>query len=94
MAALTHNRRQFPLIPFVESDDLFLHDQVDVVWFDVLNTLDDHSFQTTAAHDDEQRFTFNRQQKQRRVERRENPPPPNPETQAQATHAAGTCHAR
>jgi hypothetical protein len=85
MVALTHTYRQVPLIHFVESDDLFLHDQVDVVWFDVLNTLDYHAFQATAAHYYEQLFTFNLQQKQRRIARRENPPPPNPETQGQAT---------
>ena len=85
MVALTHNSRQPPLIHFVESDDLFLHDQVDVVWFDVLNSLDYHDFQATAAHYYEQLFTFNQQQKQQRIERRENPPPPNPETQTQAT---------
>ena len=43
MVALTHNCHQAQLIHFVESDDLFLHDQVDVVWFDVLNTLDYHA---------------------------------------------------
>ena len=85
MVALTHTHRQVPLIHFVESDDLFLHDQVDVVWFDVLNTLDYHAFEATAAHYYEQLFTFNQQQKHRRIERRENPPPPNPETQGQAT---------
>ena len=85
MVALTHTYHQASLIHFVESDDLFLHDQVDVVWFDVLNTLDYHAFQGTAAHYYEQLFTFNQQQKQRRVERRENPPPLNPETQGQAT---------
>jgi hypothetical protein len=84
MVALTHSHRQVPLIHFVESDDLFLHDQVDVVWFDVLNTLDYHAFQATAACYYEQLFTFNQQQKQRRIERRENPPPPNPETPGQA----------
>jgi hypothetical protein len=85
MVALTHTRRQLPLIHFVESDDLFLHDQVDVVWFDVLNTLDYRAFQATAAHYYQQLFTFNQQQKQRRIERCDNPPPPNPETQGQAT---------
>jgi hypothetical protein len=85
MVALTHTCHQAPLIHFVESDDLFLHDQVDVVWFDVLNTLDYHAFQATAAHYYEQLFTFNQHHKQRRIERRENPPPPNPETQGQAT---------
>ena len=85
MVALTHTYHQASLIHFVESDDLFLHDQVDVVWFDVLNTLDYRAFQATAAHYYEQLFTFNQQQKQRRIERRENPPSPNPETQGQAT---------
>ena len=85
MVAFTPTGRQVPLIHFVESDDLFLHDQVDVVWFDVLNTLDYHAFQATAARCYEQLYTFNQQQKQRRIERNENPPPPNPETQAQAT---------
>lgn len=85
MVAFPHNQHQVPLIHFVESDDLFLHDQVEVVWFDVLNALDYHTFQTTAAHYYEQLFTFNQQQKQRRIERGENPPPPNPESQTQAT---------
>jgi hypothetical protein len=77
MVALTHTYHQASLIHFVESDDLFLHDQVDVVWFDVLNTLDYRAFQATAAHYYEQLFTFNQQQKQRRIERREYPPSPN-----------------
>ena len=85
MVALTHTHRQVPLIHFVESDDLFLHDQVDVVWFDVIKNLDYHAFQTTAAHYYEQLFTFNQQQKQRRIERRENASPANPETQGEAT---------
>ena len=84
MVALVPNARQLPLIHIVESDDLFLHDQVDVVWFDVLKKIDYHDFQVTAAHYYEQLFTFNVQQKQNRIERKENPPPPNPETQTQA----------
>ena len=85
MVASSHTHRQVPLIHLVESDDLFLHDQVDVLWFDILNTLDYHDFQATAAHYYEQLFTFNQQQKERRIERRESPPPPNPESQTQAT---------
>ena len=85
MITLRLSNRQIPLIHFVESDDLFLHDQVDVVWFDVLNSLDYHKFQVTAAHYYEQLFTFNQQQKQRRIERQEDPPSPNPETHSQAT---------
>ncbi len=85
MVASTHTHRQVPLIHFVESDDLFLHDQADVVWFDVIKELDYHAFQITGAHYYEQLFTFNQQQKQRRIERRENAPSSNPETQGQAT---------
>ncbi len=85
MIALTPGHRQIPLIHFVESDDLFLHDQVDAIWFDVIKALDYHTFQVTAAHYYEQLFTFNQQEKQRRHERRENPPPANPETRGQAT---------
>jgi hypothetical protein len=85
MVALRPDHRQLPLIQFVESDDLFLHDQVDAIWFDVINALDYHAFQVTAAHYYEQLFTFNQQQKQRRNERREDRPPANPETHGQAT---------
>ncbi|MCH5374705.1 MAG: hypothetical protein JJ992_12075 [Planctomycetes bacterium] len=77
--------RQIPLIHVVESDDLFLADQPDVLWFDVLRSLDYHPFQATAAHYYEHLYTFNQQQKQRRIERRENQPDPNPETPGQAT---------
>jgi hypothetical protein len=77
--------RQIPLIHIVESDDLFLADQPDVLWFDVLRSLDYHQFQATAARYYERLYTFNQQQKEQRIERRENPPAPNPETQSQAT---------
>jgi hypothetical protein len=77
--------RQIPLIHIVESDDLYLADQPDVVWFDVLRSLDYHQFQATAARYYECLYTFNQQQKEQRIERRENPPAANPETQDQAT---------
>jgi hypothetical protein len=77
--------RQIPLIHIVESDDLYLADQPDVLWFDVLRSLDYHQFQATAARYYECLYTFNQQQKKQRVERRENPPAANPETQSQAT---------
>jgi hypothetical protein len=76
---------QIPLIHIVESDDLFLADQPDVLWFDVLRSLDYHQFQATAARYYECLYTFNQQQKEQRIERRENPPAANPETQGQAT---------
>ncbi len=85
MVTLAPTTRQIPLIHIVESDDLFLADQPDVLWFDVLRSLDYHQFQATAAHYYEWLYTFNQQQKEQRFERRENPPAPNPETQSQAT---------
>lgn len=85
MVTLAPTARQIPLIHIVESDDLFLADQPDVLWFDVLRSLDYHQFQATAARYYERLYTFNLQQKEQRIERRENPPAPNPETQGQAT---------
>jgi hypothetical protein len=93
MVTLAPTARQIPLIHIVESDDLFLADQPDVLWFDVLRSLDYHQFQATAARYYERLYTFNLQQKEQRIERRENPPAPNPETQGQAA-VRGTCHGR
>ncbi len=76
---------QLPLIQFVESDDLYLQDQPDVLWFDVLQNLDYCRFQPTAAHYYERLWQFNQQQAQQRNERKQNRPTPNPETQFQAT---------
>ncbi len=85
MVAHVSDPGQLPLIQFVESDDLALHDQPDVLWFDVLQDLDYHLFQTTAAHYYERLWQFNQQQFQQRNDRRQNSPPPNEETQTQAT---------
>jgi len=85
MVALVPAPGQLPLIQFVESDDLYLQDQPDVLWFDVLPNLDTHRFQQTAAHYYECLWQFNQQQAQQRNDRRQNPPPPNPETHTQAT---------
>ena len=85
MVALVPSPSQLPLIQFVESDDLYLQDQPDVLWFDVLPNLDYHRFQQTAARYYECLWQFNRQQAQQRNDRRGNPPPPNSETQTQAT---------
>ena len=85
MVALVSAPGQLPLIQFVESDDLYLQDQPDVLWFDVLKDWDYRRFQPTAAHYYERLWQFNQQQAQQQNERRQNPPPPNPETQTQAT---------
>jgi len=85
MVAVVYSPGQLPLIEFVESDDLFLQDEPDALWFDVLRKLDCRQFQSTAARYYEQLWQFNQQQTQQRNERRENPPAANPETQPQAT---------
>jgi len=85
MVAFAHAPGQLPLIHFVESDDLFLQDQVEVLWFDVLRKLDYRQFQDVAARYYEELWQFNQQQAQQRNERRENPPAANLETQPQAT---------
>jgi hypothetical protein len=85
MVAVDFAPSQLPLIQFVESDDLFLQDQPDVLWFDVLRNLDYRQFQSTAANYYEQLWLWNQQQAQQRDERLENPPAANPETQRQAT---------
>jgi hypothetical protein len=85
MVALNSAPSQLPLIEFVESDDLFLEDQPDVLWFDVLRNLDYRQFQPTAACYYEQLWLSNQRQAQQRNARLENPPAANPETQQQAT---------
>jgi hypothetical protein len=85
MVALVPAPGQLPLIQFIESDDLYLQDQPDVLWFDVLRNLDYHRFQATAARYYECLWLFNQHQAQQRNDRRQNPPPSNQETQTQAT---------
>ena len=45
MVALVPAPGQLPLIQFVESDDHYLQDQLDVLWADVLPNLDYRRFQ-------------------------------------------------
>jgi len=76
---------QLPLIHIIESDDLYLQHQPEVVWFDVLSKLGYRQFRTTAARYYEGLWRFNQQQAKQRQQRRQNAAPPNPETQEQAT---------
>lgn len=85
MVSLAPAAGQLPLIHVVESDDLYLQDQPDVLWFDVLSKLDWRRFQKSAARYYECLWQFNQQQADQRNERRQNPPPPNEETQGEAT---------
>jgi len=36
MVAVVYSRGQLPLIEFIESDELFLQDEPQALWFDVL----------------------------------------------------------
>jgi len=85
MVAVVYSPGQLPLIEFIESDELFLQDEPQALWFDVLRKLDYRQFQPVAARYYEQLWQFNHQQTQDRLERQEHPPAANPETQAQAT---------
>lgn len=75
---------QVPLIWIVESDDMYLKDQADVLWFELLRDLDWRSLRPVAARYYEALWQFNVQQAQ---QQRQNAltAAANPETQAEAT---------
>lgn len=75
---------QIPLIEFVESDDLYLQQQEDVLWFSVVRNLDWRSFRPVAARYYEALWQFNVRQAQVARER-DVTPPANPETKSDAT---------
>jgi len=75
---------QIPLIEFVESDDLYLQQQEDVLWFSVLRDLDWRSFRPVAARYYEALWQFNVRQAQMARER-DVTQPANPETESDAT---------
>jgi len=75
---------QIPLIHIVESDDLHLEAQEDVLWFAVLRNLDWRSFQQIAATYYEALWQFNVRQARMRAEGNA-AQPANPETQSDAT---------
>jgi hypothetical protein len=75
---------QLPLIEFVETDDLYLQQQDDLLWFSTLRSLDWHSFQPAAARYYEALYTFNVQQAQLARERNATQPA-NPESESDAT---------
>ena len=73
-----------PLIEFVESDDLYLQQQEDVLWFSVLRDFDWRSFRPLAARYYEALWQFNVRQAQMAQER-DVTQPANPETKSDAT---------
>lgn len=60
---------QLPLIHVVESDDLYLRSQADVLWFDLLRGLDYRPFQPLAARYYEALYQFNENQARARRQR-------------------------
>ncbi len=60
---------QLPLIHVVQSDDLYLQNHADILWFDVLGDLDYRPFQPIAAHYYEALHQFNEDQAQARQQR-------------------------
>jgi len=75
---------QIPLIHIVESDDLHLERQEDILWFNLLRNFSWHSFRPTAARYYEALWQFNVCQAQARRER-DAVLAANPETQPEAT---------
>jgi hypothetical protein len=73
---------QLPLIHIVETDDWYLHNQTDLVWFSVLRDLDWRPLRPLAARYYEALWQFNEAQA---CARQTTPAAPNPESQAQAT---------
>jgi len=66
MVAVVYSPGQLPLIEFIESDELFLQDEPQALWFDVLRKLDYRQFQPVAARYYEQLWQFNHQQKSKK----------------------------
>lgn len=73
---------QLPLIHIVETDDLYLQQAEDVLWFPVLRDMDWHLFVPVAARYYEALWQFNVEQAQRREQVRSREP--NPETREEA----------
>lgn len=77
---------QLPLIHCVESDDVYLRQRPDVLWFTVLAEVDWASdFRDVAAQYYEALWEFNATQARAAAARRAARPDPNPETKAEAT---------
>ncbi len=78
--------RQLPLIHCVESDDVYLQQRPDVLWFTVLATVDwGKQFASVGAQYYEALWQFNAAQAQSQAERRAKTAQANSETQEEAT---------
>ena len=84
MIATRDGSCQLPLIHCIESDDLYLQRQEDVLWFHLLRDLDWRSLRQTAARYYEALWQFNVRAARAR-EARVHQRPANPETKSEAT---------
>ena len=84
MIGTSYDFFQIPLIHFVESDDLYLERQEDVLWFDLLRNLDWRPFRETAARYYEALWQFNYDAAEMRRALGTGQPA-NPETESDAT---------
>jgi len=75
---------QLPLIQFVESDDLYLKQQEDILWFSLLRDFNWRAYRRIAARYYEALWQFNVRQAQMRRQRQQKQAA-NPETQDEAT---------
>lgn len=77
---------QLPLLVIVESDDVYLQQQEQLLWFSLLRDLDWAPLRPIAAAYYEALWQFNEDQARKHAERRANGlGPPNPETREEAT---------
>jgi len=76
---------QTHLLHIVQSDDLYLKEQADVLWFDLLQNFDYRPFQPLAARYYQALFQFNEKQAIDRQKRQTTTSLANPETQHEAT---------
>lgn len=84
MITAEHPAVQIPLIHIVESDDLYLERQEDILWFNLLRNFPWRPLRPTAARYYEALWQFNVRQAQARRER-DAVRAANPETQSEAT---------
>jgi len=85
LSILAETSDQPVLFHVVESDDILLAERADILWFEILRTLDWRPVAGLAARYYEGLSRFNRDQSETRREKEASSPPPNAETREEAT---------
>lgn len=85
MLSLTEPALQLPMILIVESDDLHLAEQSDILWFNLLRRLDCKEFLPIAIEYYQALWRFNQQQANERQQRIATTAVSNPETEKEAS---------